>query len=394
MGSEFFNDFIVERFKALNTSELILNETFRKIVTCEIGEDDTIKILIEKLPAKKDEISLAYEILKGLQTPKVQNTVEKKKQLWNQLKTAEKSSQLFQHLAASLLILFIIVTVFYLSQTSTTIEDVTFSNEIDSNEITLILASGEQFILNKKPYKIKHHSDGSFFYAGNKSKFRSATVKNVFYQMIVPYGKRSDLLLSDGTKVWLNSGSRLIYPPAFEGKFREVFLEGEAFFEVAKDLEKPFYVKTDAFRLRVYGTRFDVRAYKKTNDFTTSLVEGKISLTPNQRLLAKEVFLLPNQKAISSTDHKTFKINEVHDLENMYSWVDGYLSFDNESISKVIQNISHYYNVPIGIKIRNNDLKITGKLELKDEVERVISGLMLLTKTKYLKDNNKFLIYQ
>lgn len=394
MGSEFFNDFIVERFKALNTSELILNETFRKIVTCEIGEGDTIKILIEKLPAKKDEISLAYEILKGLQTPKVQNTAEKKKQLWNQLKTAEKSSQLFQHLAASLLILFIIVTVFYLSQTSTTIEDVTFSNEIDSNEITLILASGEQFILNKKPYKIKHHSDGSFFYAGNKSKFRSATVKNVFYQMIVPYGKRSDLLLSDGTKVWLNSGSRLIYPPAFEGKFREVFLEGEAFFEVAKDLEKPFYVKTDAFRLRVYGTRFDVRAYKKTNDFTTSLVEGKISLTPNQRLLAKEVFLLPNQKAISSTDHKTFKINEVHDLENMYSWVDGYLSFDNESISKVIQNISHYYNVPIGIKIRNNDLKITGKLELKDEVERVISGLMLLTKTKYLKDNNKFLIYQ
>jgi ferric-dicitrate binding protein FerR (iron transport regulator) len=273
------------------------------------------------------------------------------------------------------------------------IEKVSLAPVLDNNEITLVLAHGEQFILDNKPYSVKHYNDGSIYYEGNNSKLRSTVSDNSFCQLIVPFGKRSTLLLSDGTKVWLNSGSRLVYPPVFKGKNREVLLEGEAFFDVSKDQARPFYVRTDAFRIKVYGTRFDVQASGKENEFTATLVEGKVSIIPNEKFMPEEVFLLPNQKAISSKNHNNIEVKKLTDLENSFSWINGYFSFDKEEISGVLKKISHYYNVPIELDLGDNDLKITGKLDLKDDVERVISALTIFTKTKYMKQDNKYLIY-
>src|SRR5690606_37957770 len=101
--------------------------------------------------------------------------------------------------------------------------------------------------------------------------------------VIIPYGKRSDITLADGTRIWLNAGSQLSYPLSFTGSSREVYLAGEAFFEVESNPNMPFYVITNDLKIRVTGTRFNVTSY--LNDHTTQalLLSGKIGVTRNKR---------------------------------------------------------------------------------------------------------------
>jgi ferric-dicitrate binding protein FerR (iron transport regulator) len=212
--------------------------------------------------------------------------------------------------------------------------------------------------------------------------------------LIVPYGKRSTLLLSDGTKVWLNSGSRLVYAPVFRGKTREVYLEGEGYFEVAKNANKPFFVKTDALQVKVYGTKFDVQAYKSDNEYNTFLIEGKVSMVVKEDLNSKEIFLTPNQKASLSKKQNEVLLSEVDNIEKYIDWIYGYMTFENETADQLIKRVSHYYNITINSQLEGNLTKITGKLDLKDDAERVIATLAVISKTRYVKQGTKYLFYE
>ena len=101
-------------------------------------------------------------------------------------------------------------------------------------------------------------------------------------QVVVPFGKKSSIELADGTKVWLNAGSRMAFPDRFTGSRREIFLEGEAFFNVTPDKSMPFYVKTKEVVIRVLGTKFNVSAYEADNEVVTVLVEGTVSMRENK----------------------------------------------------------------------------------------------------------------
>jgi ferric-dicitrate binding protein FerR (iron transport regulator) len=213
--------------------------------------------------------------------------------------------------------------------------------------------------------------------------------------MIVPFGKRANLILSDGTKVWMNSGSRLIYSPVFKGSSREVFLDGEAYFEVTKDEKKPFFVRTNEFKVKVYRTKFDVQAYKEDNDFSTILMEGKVSLTLNRGgIIAKEHFLYPDQKAILTSNKDNFLVTEVANINNYTAWKEGYLIFKNETFQSIIKRVSHYYNIQVELKEEMLVKRLSGKLDLKDDPERVMDGLALISKIKYVKDINKYRFYE
>jgi ferric-dicitrate binding protein FerR (iron transport regulator) len=212
-----------------------------------------------------------------------------------------------------------------------------------------------------------------------------------FNQMIVPYGKRSFMILSEGTKVWLNSGSKLIFPPAFNGKAREVVLEGEAFFDVAPNIEKPFYVKTDVFRMKVYGTKFNIQAYRQDKDYNIVLVEGKVSMNSNSDLQAKEVFLAPNQKASIIKGDQKIDVTMVENTNIYTAWVDGYLTFSNEELPVLLERVSRYYNAEIEIDPNANIETIYGKLDLKDDLERVLDGIAFISKTSYIKQGNKYI---
>jgi transmembrane sensor len=133
----------------------------------------------------------------------------------------------------------------------------------------------------------------------------------VYNQIDVPYGSKSFIVLADSTKVWLNAGAKLHYPANFKGKDREVFLEGEAFFDVKKDERQPFYVRMNGMSLKVHGTKFNVKAHKDDQRIETTLLEGSVEVIglKADRKSDQNLFLKPGQKLILYKEQKESPVN-------------------------------------------------------------------------------------
>ena len=175
-------------------------------------------------------------------------------------------------------------------------------SENTSNEARLILSSGDEINLKKDNSSIALSADEQIRINNDSLidlRQKEKTGSDKMNEVIVPYGKKSQLVLADGTKVWLNAGSRLAFPTRFTGNKREVYLEGEAYFEVIKSDNKPFSVNAREVMVRVLGTRFNVSAYANDNAIETVLVEGYVNLSEQSEsgLFRKEIVLVPGQLA-------------------------------------------------------------------------------------------------
>lgn len=210
-------------------------------------------------------------------------------------------------------------------------------------------------------------------------------------KLIVPYGKRSEILLSDGTRAWLNSGSTLEFPSAFSGKRREVFLSGEMYIEVAPMKDKSFVVHTPGYNVKVYGTKFNVSAYSGTPS-NVVLVEGRVSLQTAER---EELFLSPKEQAVFSETTGTFDTREV-DIRSFISWKEGYLTFADTPVTDALKQIERYYNLSFNLdnNVSFKGLTCTGKIILSDNLDNVMTALSLISGTEYKRENNRIYIYK
>ena len=155
----------------------------------------------------------------------------------------------------------------------------------------------------------------------------------------IPRGMNKQLTLTDGTQVWLNAESTLEYPETFEGKpNREVYLKGEAYFEVTKNASQPFRVKTDALETLVLGTSFNVRAYSK-EDTQVTLVEGSVKVSDKHQ---NELRLQPGEH----TDQKLNK-TKVEKADDYHSWAEGVFYFDNTELVEIMRELGRWYNINI-----------------------------------------------
>jgi hypothetical protein len=214
-------------------------------------------------------------------------------------------------------------------------------------------------------------------------------------EVIIPYGKKSLLILDDGTKVWLCAGSRLAFPTMFTGKKREVYLEGEAYFEVAHIPNQPFFVNVREISLKVLGTRFYLSAYSSDEEIVTILLEGSVALNENSSLglSRKEVILEPGQKAIFTKRNKIINVEQEGDLEFYIAWTEGWFLFSKESLFAVFNKLERYYNVKfIYDKSFPSDDLISGKLDLKDSISDVLVTLSGLSKISYKIENKNIYI--
>jgi transmembrane sensor len=256
----------------------------------------------------------------------------------------------------------------------------------------LILPEGESIALNKTESSLDYSNPENVL-VNNESKLlsRNKAEKLLSNQVIIPYGNRSKITLSDSTVVWLNAGSRLIFPSEFSGKQREVLLFGEAFFDVSDNKEMPFVVKTSSLEVKVLGTEFNVSAYPEDNTVQTVLKEGSVSIRRNNSgIFESDVVLKPNQMALFNKNTQNSKVYDV-DASYYTIWVKGLLSFDDQDLSRVIKKIERYYN----IQIRYTDplvglQKISGKLDLNKNLEEVFEYLAKVSSTEIRKidDNN------
>lgn len=206
-------------------------------------------------------------------------------------------------------------------------------------------------------------------------------------QLNVPFGKTSVVLLADGSKVHLNAGSRLVFPETFVGDKREVFLSGEAFFEIRKDERHPFIVATTDINVEVKGTKFNLSAYASDAFYETVLTEGKVRIRQNRAAIFHEATdLEPNQIASFDRMNKVTGVKKV-DVENYILWKDGILKFESSDFSQVVRKLERYYNICFSFQnLLLKDLKISGKLDLNGSKESVIE---ILASTASVKINKK-----
>ena len=203
-------------------------------------------------------------------------------------------------------------------------------------------------------------------------------------------GEKQMITLGDSTTVILNSGSLLIYPKNFQGNKREVYLTGEAIFDVSKDPDRSFIVKTPDFSIKVHGTLFNVSSYPDAECSYATLKEGSVSVLANGR---EEYLLSPNQTLCYFRDTHRVTV-EQSDVTDIFSWKDGCLCFKSASIHSIIGTIERYYGVRVYLTTGKYDSAlVTAKFIHGESVEELFSALSLVIhEMKYKVENNSIYI--
>ena len=209
--------------------------------------------------------------------------------------------------------------------------------------------------------------------------WQKTTHHELQHQIHVPTGQHVEIMLADGSKVWLNSGSTLTFPSKFNGKKRMVELDGEGFFEVKSDKEHPFIVSTSKYQVKAVGTSFNIYDYQDSPQFEAALLNGKVEVTSNAKK-SSVVILTPNQRA--ALCQGVLKVKPIENANN-YLWRKGILYF-NEPLLEVFDKLQEYYDIEF--QIRNSSLTrkspyCTGKFRAKDGLEHII---------RVLKETNHF----
>src|SRR5665648_46470 len=254
----------------------------------------------------------------------------------------------------------------------------------------LITSNGENVDLRKSSSSVDYSQEGSVVLNNDSVIHTKTDLPDIMNQLVIPYGNQSKVVLSDHTVVWLNAGSRLVYPTLFKGKTREVILFGEAFFEVSKNPENQFIVKTSDLSIKVLGTQFNVSAYAEDNVIQTVLKEGSVSITKrNSCIFERELVLKPNQMA---SFNKYTSDTRVYNVDATYYtfWTQGLLSFDDTDFNRIVRKVERFYNIKISFsEPRLGSIRISGKLDLKQNKEEVLEYLkkVSLTRIESVGDN-------
>ena len=199
---------------------------------------------------------------------------------------------------------------------------------------------------------------------------------SAYNQLIIPRGKRSTLTLSDGSKIWVNSGSRLVYPTKFEKNKREIYVDGEIYIEVTKDARRPFYVRTKYMNVRVLGTKFNITAYETEQSQRVVLVEGRVQISRR----TSRAILRPKQMYYANQGKEVVENTDTYPYT---SWVNGIYCFDNENLSGILNRLSTYYAVNVKCDPEICKLMGSGKIDLKDNFENVLQGLSFVIPIRY-----------
>lgn len=244
------------------------------------------------------------------------------------------------------------------------------------NRAVLKLADGREIVLdghatgvlaNEGTTKISKTKDGMLLYEASGSAPLDGVAEARINTLSTPSGGQYMLILPDQSRVWLNAESAISYPSVFSGTERAVTLTGEAYFEVAKDKQRPFKVKTGAAVVRVLGTHFNVMSYAEEGQTQVSLAEGSVRV----ELDGAARVLNPGQQALIKAGSSQIILKQV-DIEEATNWKNGLFQFDNAPIEQVMRQIKRWYNVDIIYQGVKPDVYITGMVSRSNNVSKIL----------------------
>ena len=357
--------------------------------------------LQQKYPGLINEISLADAYLKENLFPKrvLKNTNKEQflKNIYqsNELKkkhNKKKKKMIINCIwcgAAACILILISITLFHTIAKKQPHESI-FVSELETKEIQLI--TGEKTTSFSENVNININEQGVAEIMDDKGKKQeTAFGSEKWNKLIVPYGKRSKIELSDGTAVWLNSGSTLEFPTVFEKSTREIqLITGEIYIEVMPNKKKSFQVKAPNFIVQVLGTRFNIAAYEGQAQ-SIVLVEGSVELKTDK--VQEKYELFPNEIAFY-TDNDTFSKEKTDALKHI-SWTKGYIILNKTPLTEVMGYLERYYNVSFEYIEASNLTNMTcdGKLYLSESFDNVMRSIEILSNIEYSKENNSIYIH-
>ncbi|MCB6973895.1 MULTISPECIES: FecR family protein [Butyricimonas] len=240
----------------------------------------------------------------------------------------------------------------------------------DGKTVVLDSTSGNMLIARGENVRVEVDSNRLLRYSREDTVVTSREERK--NELIVPRGGEYQIVLADGTRVWLNSATKLIFPQNFTGKERRVVLSGEAFFEVARDENKPFIVETSRMDVKVLGTRFNVNAYTDNEMVSTTLVDGSVEVASGTQ---KPITLVPGEQAYGEAGE--LEKREVN-IRLYTSWIDGRFMFNNVELEEIAKQISRWYDVEIFFTNENvKKTRFTGgmvKFKPLDDLIRMIES--------------------
>ena len=245
-----------------------------------------------------------------------------------------------------------------------------------SNKARLTLANGTVIALNgarngqlatQKNGIVNKTRDGEVVYQSNSHPAAAGITE--FNTIATPRGGQYTIVLPDGSKVWLNATSSLKFPVAFTGTTRNVELVGEAYFEVAKDKNKPFKLTVNGATVEVLGTHFNVMAYSEETKIRTTLLEGSVRISKGD----KSGLLKPGQQADIDRQNN-IRINEA-DVEQAMAWKNGYFKFNRDNIQTIMRQLSRWYDIDVAYEGQIPEDEFVGKIRRSVNLSEVLKVL-------------------
>ena len=353
---------------------------------------------LEQHPEDKPAVDQARAVLRSVRLNDFSVPANNSEQLWKRLEASMQAKRtklrrflFIRYAVASVIVLLMSIAGFHHKNL--------FSDKLIANtnllvdsvhtEVTLILDNHEKvevednaLIAYKSEITVKEKSEERTIAKTANENNPEETVMNT---LVVPKGRRSSIVLPDGSRVWVNSGSVLYFPSRFDTDRRMIEAEGEIYIEVVKN-NTPFTVKTDGFVVNVLGTKFNISAYKEEPERSVVLVEGSVEVeTENDG----KIQLAPDRKLTLQAGRN--RIDEV-DVYDYISWKDGLLQFKSESMDVILKRISRYYNVPINYKSETGARRSSGKLVLFDDIHKVMETFSMLYNIRYRFESDTLLI--
>lgn len=330
-----------------------------------------------------------YLELERQQAPAHNAITKSKDEVWTSLteKTAERfekpdSRRTYVFKAATwAAVVFLVVSAVYLAgnrQKTTSLTNSTAKNDIvpGGDKAFLTLANGRKIsltdaangeIAKEAGLSITKTADGQLVYTVKEDTETSTSLWNTIE---TPKGGKYQINLPDGTRVWLNAASSLRYPAKFAGDKRAVTLTGEGYFEVAKNREMPFIVKTAGQEVQVLGTHFNINSYTDEGSVKTTLAEGSVRVIPAAE--AEKVTLKPGEQ--SELDKKGIQVKKA-DLEAVLAWKQGDFIFDGEDLKSIMRKVARWYDVEVIYKGAFDNLKFGGSISRSKNISSVL-GIM------------------
>lgn len=260
----------------------------------------------------------------------------------------------------------------------------------NGKQIVLSAISGKDTIAkegDEQEVTIKMGANGVITYIINPNADASKDDPDSFNTLSTPTGGQYNIVLADGTKVYLNTVSSIKYPTQFNGDQRVVELEGEAYFEVAKNKNKPFIVKSSNQSIEVLGTHFNVHAYNNESVLKTTLLEGSVAVSyKNQKSILK-----PGQQSSVSDNFAKIKIREV-DTEAAIAWKNGRFKFDNADLKTVMKQLERWYGIKVEYRGDVSDVRFNGGTFMNKNLSEVLKVLEL-SNIKFKVEGKTIIVY-